>query len=188
MGFEANLLAEARRAAGDDTIQDVADFQPKGTMGAAAAGALAGSVVGDAAVGGDGWGDVVGQTAGTIGGAAAGAAAVSLSRNLPHHMAVAVSPSEVYLFRMKGSGWSPHLEPLAKIDRDRLGVEVHQRVTVRTLVLEDLESGAQFKLEVTRLNFFHAKALIQLLMMSDEHHEEEPAENEQPEDEPATSA
>lgn len=178
MGFEANLLAEARRATGDDTIQDVADFQPKGTMGAAMAGAAAGSVIGDAAVGGDGWGDAIAQSVGAVGGATAGAAAVSGSRHLPHHMAVAVSPSEVYLFRMKGSGWSPHLEPLGKIDRDKLGVEVHQRITVRTLVLEDLESGAEFKLEVTRLNFFHAKALIELLMMSESHHDDEPAEAE----------
>lgn len=178
MGFEANLLAAAREAVGDDTIQDVADFQPKGTMGAAAAGAVAGGVVGDAAVGGDGWGDAFAQAAGTAGGAVAGGAAVGLARGLPHHMAVGVSPSEVYLFRFTGSGWSPHLDPLAKIDRDKLGVEVHQRVTVRTLVLEDLESGAKFQLEVTRLNFFHAKALIQLLMMSEADHDEEPTEDE----------
>ncbi|MGB5433204.1 MAG: hypothetical protein WBO21_09350, partial [Acidimicrobiia bacterium] len=52
-------------------------------------------------------------------------------------------------------------------------VEVHQRVSVRTIVLEDLETGHKFPLEVKRLNFYHAKAMVGLLMMSEEHHEEE---------------
>jgi hypothetical protein len=65
---------------------------------------------------------------------------------------------------------------MAKIDRDRLGVEVHQRVSVRTVVLEDLETGVEYKLEVPRLNFFHGKALVELLMMSEPHHDEELSE------------
>lgn len=73
---------------------------------------------------------------------------------------------------MSGFGFK-HLDPIAKIDRDKLGVEVHQRVSVRTLVLEDLETGAKFPLEVPRLNFYHGKALVQLLLISEEHHDEE---------------
>ena len=71
-----------------------------------------------------------------------------------------------------------HVDPMAKIDRDSLGVEVHQRGTVRTVVLEDIESGNRFPLEVSRLNLYHAKAMVELLMMSDEHHEEEIEEDE----------
>jgi hypothetical protein len=33
MSFETKLLAAAREATGDDTIHDVADFQPKGSAG-----------------------------------------------------------------------------------------------------------------------------------------------------------
>jgi hypothetical protein len=62
-----------------------------------------------------------------------------------------------------------HVDPLAKIDRDQLGVEIHQRVSVRTVVLEDLETGHKFPLEVKRLNFYHAKAMVELLMLSDAH-------------------
>lgn len=178
MSFEARLLATAREATGDDTIQDVADFQPKGTAGASMAGAVAGAAIGDAAVGGDGWGDAIARGAGVAGGMAAGQAAAGVSRHLPHHIVVAVSPSEVYLLGMKGSGWSPHLDPFAKIDRDKLGVEMHQRISVRTVVLEDLETESKFPLEVGRLNFYHGKALVELLMMSESHLDEEPTEDE----------
>ena len=178
MSFQSNLMAEARRATGDDDIMDVADFQPKGTAGASAAGAVAGGIVGDAAVGGDGWGDALARGVGVTGGLAAGKAAVGLKQHLPPHIAVAVSPSEVYILGFKGSGWRPHLEPLGKIDRTNLGVEVHQRVSVRTVVLEDLETGAQYKLEVPRLNFFHGKALVELLLLSEEHHDKELTEEE----------
>jgi len=65
------------------------------------------------------------------------------------------------------------LDPVAKIHRDELGVEVHQRVTVRTVVLEDLETGNKFPFEAPHLNFYSAKAMVALLMMSKEHHEEE---------------
>lgn len=51
-------------------------------------------------------------------------------------------------------------------------------LTVRTIVLEDLETGNKFPLEAPRLNFYHAKAMVQLLMMSDEHHEEESEEED----------
>jgi hypothetical protein len=49
------------------------------------------------------------------------------------------------------------------------------------VVLEDLETGAMFPLEAPRLNFYNAKAMVELLMMSEEHHEEE-IEEEEPAD------
>ena len=51
-------------------------------------------------------------------------------------------------------------------------------MTVLTVVLEDIDTGHKFPLEASRLNFHHAKALVELLMMSDEHHEEEIEEEE----------
>ena len=167
MSKEEKLMRAAIEATGDDTISDVAEFNPKGTVGATAAGGAVGSVAGGAATGGDSWGRAVG----TMGGVAAGGAAMGLSRDLPPRICVAVSPDEVYLLGMKTIGY--HVEPIAKIHRAKLGVEVHQRVSVRTIVLEDLETGHRFPLEVKRLNFYHAKAMVGLLMMSEEHHEEE---------------
>ena len=49
---------------------------------------------------------------------------------------------------------------------------------MRTVVLEDLETGHKFPLEVKRLSLYHAKAMVELLMMSDAHHEEEIEEEE----------
>ena len=141
------------------------------------AGAMAGSAVGGMAVGGDGWGDAIARGVGAGAGVLGGQAAASALRDLPEHICVAVTPTEVYLLGMSGFRFK-HLDPIAKIDRDKLGVEMHQRVSVRTLVLEDLESGAKFPLEVGRLSVYHGKAMVELLMMSEEHHDEELTEAE----------
>ena len=168
---ENKLRKAAIEATGDHTIADVAEFMPKGTAAATGAGAAVGSIAGGGATGSN-WGSAIG----TAGGAAAGKAMLGLGKDLPPRICVAISPSEVYLLGMKTHGY--YVEPLAKIDRDKLGVEVHQRVTVRTVVLEDIETGHKFPLEAPRLNFYHAKAMVELLMMSDEHHEEEVEEEE----------
>lgn len=172
MSKEAKLMKAAIEATGDDSINDVAEFQPKGTAAATGAGAAAGSMAGGAASGGNNWGSAFG----VAGGAAAGKALVGLGKDLPPRICVAVSPTEVYLLGMKTYGY--HVDPLAKIDRNKLGVEVHQRVTVRTVVLEDLETGHRFPLEAPKLNFYHAKAMVELLLMSEDHHEKEVEEEE----------
>ena len=167
MSKEEKLIRSVIAATGDDSITDVAEFNPKGSAGATAAGAAAGSLAGGAATGGNTWG----QTFGAAGGAAAGRAMMGLSEDLPPRICVAITPDEVYLLGMRAMGY--HVDPLAKINRDKLGVEVHQRVSVRTVVLEDLDTGNRYPLEVKRLNLYHAKAMVELLMMSDAHHEEE---------------
>jgi hypothetical protein len=171
MSREEQLRAGAKAATGDETIIDVAEFQPKGTAGATMAGAAAGS-----AAGGDStWGSAIGVGVG----ATLGQAIRAETSELPRLICVAVSPTEVYLLRIPIGllhGKYDELEPIAKIHRDRLGVEVHQRATVRVVILEDLDTGHRFEMEVPRLNFYHAKALIELLMMSEEHHDDEEAE------------
>ena len=166
MSREEKLMKAAIEATGDTSINDVAEFQPKGTAAATGAGAAAGSLAGGAATDSN-WGTAIGTT----GGAAAGKALIGIGKDLPPRICVAVSPSEVYLLGMKAYGY--HVNPIAKIHRDQLGVEVHQRMTVRTIVLEDIETGHKFPLEAPRLNVYHAKAMVELLMMSDEHHDEE---------------
>ena len=165
------LLEAARATTGDETINDVAEFHPKGTAAATGTGAALGSLAGGQT--GSDWGQAIGSTIGAVGGAAARAA----TSELPAQVCVAVSPEEVYVLGMPTVGVKT-LEPIAKIHRSGLGVEVHQRVTVRTVVLEDLETGHKYELEAQRLNFYHAKAMIELLMVSDQHHEDErdPAE------------
>ncbi len=170
MSMEEKLKSAAVQATGDETIVDVAEFNPKGSAGATAAGAAVGSLVGGAATGDSVWG----KSLGAGGGAAAGRAMMGLGKDLPPRICVAISPDEVYLLGMKAYGFE--VEPIAKIHRDQLGVEVHQRLSVRTVVLEDLESGAKFPLEVKRLNFYHAKAMVGLLMMDEQHHQEEEAD------------
>lgn len=172
MSKEEKLKAAAIAATGDESISDVAEFNPKGSAGATAAGAAAGSLAGGAATGGNSWG----RSFGAAGGAAAGRALMGMGEDLPPRIGVAISPDEVYLLGMNAMGY--HVEPIAKIDRDQLGVEVHQRVSVRTVVLEDLATGHKFPLEVKRLNFYHAKAMVELLMMSEAHQEEELEEDE----------
>ena len=165
MSKEEKLMNAVIAATGDTSVSDVAVLQPKGTAAATGAGAAAGSLAGGGAAGN--WGSAFGAT----GGAVAGKAVLGIGKDLPPRICVAISPSEVYLFGMKAHGNS--LDPMAKIDRDKLGVEVHQRMTVRTIVLEDLETGHQFPLEAPKLNFYHAKAMVELLMMSDAHLEED---------------
>jgi hypothetical protein len=167
MSKEEKLMNAAIAATGDELITDVAEFNPKGSAGASAAGAAAGSLAGGATTGGSGWG----KSLGAAGGMAAGRALMGIGEDLPPRVCVAVSPDEVYLLGMNAMGY--HVDPLAKIDRSQLGVEIHQRVSVRTVVLEDLETGHKFPLEVKRLNFYHAKAMVELLMMSEAHQEEE---------------
>jgi hypothetical protein len=167
MSKEEKLMNAAIAATGDESITDVAEFNPKGSAGASYAGAAAGSLAGGAATGGNSWG----KSFGAAGGVAAGRALVGMGKDLPPRVCVAVSPDEIYLLGMNVMGY--HVDPLAKIDRDQLGVEIHQRVSVRTVVLEDLETGHKFPLEVKRLNFYHAKAMVELLMLSDAHLEEE---------------
>ena len=163
-------MAAAIQATGDDSISDVAVLQPKGTAAATGAGAAAGSLAGGGAAGN--WGSAFGAA----GGAAAGKALLGVGKDLPPRICVAISPDEVYLFGMKTHGTS--LDPIAKIDRDKLGVEIHQRMTVRTIVLEDIETGHQFPLEAPKLNFYHAKAMVELLKVNEEHFEEEAEEEE----------
>ncbi len=176
MSREQKLMKAAVEATGGTTISDVAEFHPKGTAGAAAArvaaaGAAAGSLAGGAVTDSN-WG----STFGAPGGAAAGKVLVGVGEDLPPRIAAAVSLNEVYLLGMKVFGY--HVDPIARIDRDKPGVEVHQRMPVRTVSLEDLETEHRFPLEAPRLNVYHAKARVELLMMSDEHHDDEVEEGE----------
>lgn len=146
-------------------------------MKAAAAATGDDTIIAGGAATDEAWGSGLGATSGVL----IGRASVGTTTGMPQRMCIAVSPDEVYLLKMRPLGY--HVEPLAKIDRDKLGVEVHNRIAVRTVILEDLDTGTKFPLEVKRLSSHHAKAMVELLMLSDQHHEEE-VEEEEPEGTP----
>ena len=168
MSFESRLMESATEATGDETITDVAEFLPKGMTGAQMAGAAAGSLVGGGATDGSAWGSGLGAAAGMY----AAQVATGEITDLPDRMCVAVSPTEVYVLAMPNLGVA-HLEPIAKIDRDKLGVEVHNKRVVRTVILEDLETGNKIPLEAKKVNVYHSKAMIEMLMLADQHQDEE---------------
>jgi hypothetical protein len=53
---------------------------------------------------------------------------MGIGRDLPPRIVVAISATEVRLLGMKAYGY--HDDPIAKIDGEKLGVEVHQRMSV----------------------------------------------------------
>jgi hypothetical protein len=164
----------AAEATGDDSILDVAVMEPKGSAGAAVTGAAIGGVVGSGATDFSGWGSSLGMAGCVI----AGRAAMGMSEHLPPYICVAVTPDNVHLPGMTTNFSHKHMTLLGQIARDTLGVEVHQRGTVRTVVLEDLDSNVEFPREVKRLNCYHGNAVVELSMMSEEYHDEEPSDEE----------
>lgn len=164
MSIEENLRADARKASGDEEIVDVAIFHPRGFTAATGAGAGLGS-----AAGGD---SSVASAAGAAVGAYAGMKVTGAGRDLPLSICVAISPDKVYLMEHRGAtDFAGHLEsPFATLDRSQLGVEVHQRAMNRVVILHDELTDEVYPLEAPRFGPYHAKAAVQLLMISEEHH------------------
>jgi hypothetical protein len=139
----------------DDTVEAVGQFQPRGTSGAMFAGGFIGSEIGGA------FGDV-GQAVGVGAGALGGIEASKQSRGMPFQMLVGASPTHVYGFKMRGLDGrrtEPH-DLLFQVLRERLDVNVHARVNVRTLELVDRETGSKIELEGNRLPITHSHELI----------------------------
>mgnify|MGYP001568862374 CR=1 FL=1 len=164
---EEAALEQVRIATGDHTITDVAPFQPKGSMAAGSIGS-AGVAAAGGAYGGQ-WGRGVGAGVGV----AAGRQAFGTGDDVTSVMFVGVSPTEVYLLGVVGPGLKithDRLKPLAKIDREHLAVETHRRILTYQLVLDDTRTGHRIELEADKLNLYHARAIIELLAIGEEHH------------------
>jgi hypothetical protein len=163
MDLKQKLVDLAREATGDQEIVVAGDFQPKGLTWKRAAGAAAGAAAGSAV--NDGLGDV---------GAALGYAAGSLagtSGQLPPVVVLAASPSKLYVMtsnNAKGIILAKHLVLLGTLDRDNLRVEMHQKATVRTAVITDESTGAEYKLEGKRILFHHMNDMLDALASHDE--------------------
>ena len=141
----------------DDTVREVGQFEPRGTVGSLFAGGLVGGEVGGAF--GE-LGDAIGTAAGSLGGMAANREA----RGMPLHMLVGASDSTLYGFAMARGGrrHEPH-DLLFQVPRDQLDVKVHGRVNVRVLELTDRETGSKIELEGGRIPITHSHDLIKFI-------------------------
>lgn len=171
MSLEEKLRAAAREATGDESILDVAEFHPRGFAAAAGAGAGAGSVVGGGVTDSG-----LGSAVGAAGGTAAGMAAASAARGLPMRIGIAVSPELVYLAEIEGVTSVDSVSVFAQLDRKHIAVEVHGRAMNRVVILEDEKTGETYEMEAPRVGPFHAKALVELLMLSEPHLETQTSE------------
>ena len=167
MSTDPIAVAEAATGA---SILAAGMFEPKGAAakrgGGAAIGAGGGSVVGDA----------VGAGAVGLGvGGYAGATAGHLAGNIDgiFEFLVAVSADTVYVLVAEELG-GPYdqqhalrdgaVRLLRTFDRRHLRTTVEAHLAVRTMVLEDTETGEHLGLEGRRIGWTHAKAVIHALV------------------------
>ncbi|MDY7106899.1 MAG: hypothetical protein S0880_37470 [Actinomycetota bacterium] len=160
MAKEAELVAGAIGATGDQAIEVAGVFAPRGfvghmLVGAAAAGPYRGGTAADS-ISGINESDAV-----------PGTPPVRTWR-----FVVAVSPTHVYLLNV-GMGLvdldPAHQELVCTFDRTRLHVEVHARVTFRRLVLEDLDTEERIELDGHRAHWKHATDVIHALLLEGTH-------------------
>lgn len=169
MDLRKKLLDMAVEATKDPQIKAAGDFQPKGMTWKVGVGAAAGAVLGDAV--GD-HGDI-----GALAGAAVGQVAAS-SGQLPPVIVMAASPDKLYLMttnNAKGIILARSLILIDTLDRNHLTVQLKQRVTTRTVVINDDSTGHEYKMEGKRIVFHHMNEVLDLLSG---------VEHDQPDDEP----
>ena len=158
-------IAVAETATGD-TIVAAGTFEPKGAAakrgGGAAVGTAAGGAIGDE-VGAGGLGVGVGAYSGAVAGHLAG--------NLDgiFEFLVAVGPDTVHVLVPKDLG-GPYdqqrelkagdVQLFRTFDRRHLKVTVKAHFAVRTMVIEDTQTGDHLDLEGRRIGWTHAKAVI----------------------------
>lgn len=156
------MLHASRTVIGDD-IEIAGLFEPKGMRGAhllgSFAGAVVGSTLGDAVGGsiGEGIGDAVGVGAGRHVGSRAKADGGKV------RFIVAASPTKVHILQPESPMAITHenLSLRHTFERSTLTASVHGKVTVRTLVLTDTESGDEMELEGSRAPWSHAKESLE---------------------------
>ena len=165
MGDE-KLIEEAQAFLGEgEHVLAAGMFQPRGStggmLGAAEAGLATDNIVGD----------LVGAAAAMESGRA-----MSHVDHVPRWTMLAVTPATLYAIAcdQHGVGWQPR-ETFAEFDRSKVRFTVHGRVNVRTLTVDDPDSGRKYQWEGNRIGPVHAKAVIQAL----EAEEVDPPEGEE---------
>jgi len=163
MSREDKARAAVQALIPDDQILDVALTYPRGVTKATAVGIAAGSAIGFGS-------DFQGVAA--MAGAYAGGKIFSNLKELPQSFVLAISPTMVYVLgRDKQSdfgGWDT-LQPMIKFERRTLHVELQQTLVTLNITLTDTETDSSLELESKRLGTLDVKALLELMMMSEEH-------------------
>ncbi len=176
MSREDSALAAVKALIPDDEILDVALTYPRGYTKSQAVGLAAGGAIG---FGGDFQG-----VAAVVGGMVGGKIFSNL-KDVPQSIVLAVSPTTVYVLGRDTQALVGHwdiLEPMLKFDRAHLQVEVKQTLATLNITLVDTEHDATLELEAKRMGTLGVKALLELLMLSDEHVDDAAADPAAPTD------
>jgi hypothetical protein len=160
---ESKARAAVQALIPDDEIIDVALTYPRGYTKSQAVGMAAGGAIG---FGSDF------QGAAAVVGSLVGGKIFSNLKELPQSVVLAVSPTTVYVLgrdTLAAIGHWDKLQPMIKFDRASLSVEVKQTLATLNITLVDTDHDATLELEAKRLGTLDVKALIELLMLSDQH-------------------
>jgi hypothetical protein len=151
---DEKLIGEAQEFLGDgEHVVAAGVFQPRGTSGgfagAAGVGLASHNIVGEVV------GAAVAVESGRI---------MKHVDDVPRWTMLAVTPTKLHALAcgQHGVGWRPK-ESFATFDRSTAPFTVHGRVNVRTLTVEDPDSGRRFQWEGQRIGPMHAKAVIEAL-------------------------
>jgi len=160
---ESKARAAVQALIPDDEIIDVALTYPRGYTQAQAVGLTAGGVMG---FGGDF------QAVAAVAGGMIGERIFSNLKEVPQSIVLAVSPTTVYVLGRDTQAVVGHwdiLQPMLTFDRASLAVEVKQTRVTLDIPFVDTTNDATLELEAKRIGSLDAKALIELLMLSDQH-------------------
>ncbi|MDN4482102.1 hypothetical protein [Demequina lignilytica] len=156
MSREQTLLQAAIDTTGDATIEDVAEFMPQ-------------EVADDAVM--SGWEDRRARHVTSPHTPAARALGEDLAHDrteLPPHVCLAVSPTEVHVLGIPHGFWSAHPREaylMGTFARQDLEVTVKGRLTDRLVTVDDRASGAHLTLVADRISAYHPRTLLELLRM-----------------------
>ncbi len=163
MSQEDKARAAVQALIPDDEILDVALTYPRGYTKSQAAGMAIGGAAG---FGSDF------QGVGAVVGSMVGGKIFSNLKELPQSFVLAISPTTVYVLgrdTMAAIGHWDKVQPMLKFDRATLHVEVQQTLMTLNITLVDTEHDARLELEAKRLGTLDVKALVELLLLSDQH-------------------
>ncbi|WP_062311631.1 hypothetical protein [Demequina rhizosphaerae] len=165
MSREDRLKEAARAATGDDSVLDVAEFMPETALDDPIWNTRADSHVAH---------DDTGAPETVAAGAHLGEDLASHHAELPPHVCLAVTPTQVHVLGLPHGFFAAHPERaylMGSFPRHELEVEVTGRLTDIVVRLTDTTSGAVMSLVADRLSAYHPKTVIELLRMSARHHD-----------------
>ena len=163
MSREDKARAAVQALIPDDEILDVALTYPRGFTKSQAAGLAVGGAIG--------FGSDFQGVATVVGGVVGGKIFANL-KEVPQSFVLAVSPTKVYVLGRDSQaafgGWNK-LQPMIKFDRATLHVELKQTLVTLNITLVDTVTDSSLELEAKRLGTLDVNALVELMMMSNQH-------------------